>query len=468
MGSMQIIIKIFLIFAAINSSIIAKDLIPVVTGPISISNFDLSEESVSDWSALNDQLIKMKELGVTTISSEVWWSVVEKTDNQFDWSYYDKLSNVIIKNGLKWRPQISFYSCQKTISENCDIALPHWIWNKYVENKSVEGANSLKYLDENGSSSNEVISVWATEYVLSDYKDFLISFEDRFSEISTSIDEIVISLGPDGELRYPSYSTETPSTKGLIQAHSKLAIRSFQNFVKEKYKTIENINSVWSVNLKEINEITPPKDSDLLDESILFSTYSKDFYAWYNKSLLDHAEIILTTSIRIFNSEDSKFKNKLLGTKVPNIHWDTETNRLAELNSGLIQIDEDFKDENLSLSYQSLLNSLSTAKVLTKFDHLFFIYTGLEKSNFENEDKVRSRAKDLVFQLSELSKNSNIDIKGSNSSSKNLGSNISWDNMWGALQNGNYSGISINRMDDLAENPLALDFLCWIIDNMKD
>ena len=464
---MHFIAKAILLFMALSISITAQGLIPVVTGPMSISNFNISEEASADWVAFNDQLVKMKQLGVTTISTEVWWSVVEKLDNQFDWSYYEKVSKMIIKNGLKWRPEISFYSCQKSISTSCNIPLPHWIWNKYIENKDVEGVNSLKYLDEFGVSSNEVISVWATEYVINDYKDFLISFTDRFSEIATKIDEVIISLGPDGELRYPSYNSEMPSTRGLNQAHSKLAIKSFQNFIKEKYKTIENVNSVWSMNLENFSSINPPKDKELSDEIFLFTAFSKDFFSWYNKSLLSHAEIVLTTSIRILNGEDSAFLNKKIGTKLPNIHWETEVNRLAELNSGLIKIDNEFKNEDLSLSYKNVLESFKKSKILTKFNNFYFIYTGLERSNFENEEKVRSRAKDLVFQLSELAKESNIDIKGINSSSKNLGSNISWDNMWSALQNGNYSGITISRIENLSNNPLALDFLSWIIDNMK-
>ena len=91
-------------------------------------------------------------------------------------------------------------------------------------------------------------------------------------------------------------------------------------------------------------------------------------------------------------------------------------------------------------------------------------YTALEKSNI---DKA-SRANDLVSQVAKLALESNIKIRGENSTSNKFGSNQTWDNMWSAIQNNNYSGLTLYRIENITSNPLAFDFLEWIIDNMKN
>lgn len=67
---------------------------------------------VSDWERFKQQLHQAKAIGVTAVSTDVWWGKVEKKgDQQFDWSYYDAVSSVIIEAGLKWVPILSFHKC---------------------------------------------------------------------------------------------------------------------------------------------------------------------------------------------------------------------------------------------------------------------------------------------------------------------------------------------------------------------
>ncbi|WP_127716631.1 family 14 glycosylhydrolase [Halobacteriovorax sp. HLS] len=455
-------IHLTLLSLAIN----AAKFTPVVKATSAINNFDTSEDQ--SWVEFDERLKQMKEIGVNSVATEIWWGVVEKSDNNFDWSYYEKVSNLIIKNGLKWIPTISFHSCEPSLELNCNISVPSWIWTKYNNEELALDSNSLKYLDELGNASVSSVSVWATQIVLNDYKDFIISFADRFSSIANSIEEINLGIGPNGEVRYPKSFSNDDQKIVLNQAHSKLAKQSFINFVKNKYKTIENISSVWGNELTTFENIQTPLSKVLLENNTLLSQYSKDFYEWYNQSLIDHVQLVVTTAVRELNKDDSPFKNKPIGTKVPNVPEISKQHRLAELNAGLIRIDTNYLDANPALSYTDLIKSFTTIKELTKYQSFNFTYTGLEKSDQNQDGNLTSRAKTLVIAISELSKSNNIPIKGENTSASTLGSNSSWDNMWSAIQNAQYSGLTINRLEKISSNPLALDFLNWIIDNTKN
>ena len=89
--------------------------------------------------------------------------------------------------------------------------------------------------------------------------------------------------------------------------------------------------------------------------------------------ILQRVNLVIWKKRRDFK-EGSNFKNKKLGSHLPNIHWTKSTNRLAELNTGLISINEDFSHKDLSKSYQKTVSAFSNSKSLTKFDNLFLIF----------------------------------------------------------------------------------------------
>jgi hypothetical protein len=44
---------------------------------------------------------KQRSYGVDSVSTDVWWGLVEPAKGKFDWSYYEKVSDHITKAGLK-------------------------------------------------------------------------------------------------------------------------------------------------------------------------------------------------------------------------------------------------------------------------------------------------------------------------------------------------------------------------------
>ncbi|MBX9722721.1 MAG: family 14 glycosylhydrolase, partial [Candidatus Obscuribacterales bacterium] len=164
-----------------------------------------SPESQSAWRAFDKHLQEIKRYGVSAVSTDVWWGLIEPQEGVFNWSYYDKVAEHILAAGLKWIPIFSFHQCGGNIGDDVNVYLPRWIWTKLA--KLLGGdENAAKYVSEQGNASNEYVSVWATKFILGRYKAVMQAFQHHYADKADHIAEINISLGPAGELRYPSYN----------------------------------------------------------------------------------------------------------------------------------------------------------------------------------------------------------------------------------------------------------------------
>lgn len=76
----------------------------------------------------------------------------------------------------------------------------------YISNRDTPlSKQNLQFKSEKGNYSQDAISVW-TSYAVNQYVEFMNAFEDKFGNTFAGIvDELNISLGPTGELRYPAY-----------------------------------------------------------------------------------------------------------------------------------------------------------------------------------------------------------------------------------------------------------------------
>lgn len=456
-------ISLWLIAISFSFAASAKPFTANVLAPALVGQTTDQEVNRDQWAKFESDLEKMKELGIQSISTQVWWEKAEPIDNQFDWSYYKKISEIIIDKGLKWSPIISFNSCEE---KECNIKIPAWLWEKYKANEEIENVKDLKFVAMDGSISEEFISFWATEIIAKEYKDFIQSFAQNFKDRKSNILEIVVSLGPSGELRYPISNKEN----SMPNAYSSLAKKSFRAFVKSKYKTVDNINDAWQVNLESIKSVQPPKDMSFFSTEGHKTDYGKDFYDWYNSSLTEHAIIVLTTVIRELNKEGSSFNGVPIGAIIPGSLWSAtkDDNRYLELNAGVIRSSDIFWKKKNASGYDHIISSLKEASDLTKFEKLNVHLTAIEMTTPKSEKLDGEEVPSLAFEISKLANSSNLEVMGQNQSVNVLGSNQAWDNIWNAVQNANYKGLTIKTMNDLSENPLAYDFYKWIIENMNE
>lgn len=435
-----------------------------VMGPLVIGELDRPDDSQhqGEWRRFETQLTEARRAGARAVTTDIWWGAVAKTDDpaQFDWRYYDKLVEVIERVGMQWVPILSFHRCGGNVGDICDVSIPSWVWKKY--------GDRLGWVSEYGNFSRETVSFWGTELVANEYRLFMRAFQSHFSSKASLIDEINISLGPSGELRFPSYNAHDGAlagypTRGALQAYSSLAKESFQKWVKARYATIESLNSAWSSGLRSWGEVGPPDDTQrgFFEKQQHFSAYGKDFFDWYQDSLLEHAKKVLSLASEVFDARTSPFLSIDLGVKVPGIHWRVGSDRLAELSAGLLRTSraKDWNDDREGHGYRSLLSVFSANGLFSNPRRIVLHFTCLEKANHEGGPSVASLAEDLVFWVGAESARQNLRIKGENALEGALGDASAWDRIRNVLQWSHYEGLTLLRLAGIVETPGALDQL---------
>lgn len=423
-----------------------------------------------DWLTVSRQLDRMRDIGVSAVSIDIWWGLVEgMQSNLFDWSYYDNMVKLIESKGLNWVPILSFHQAGGNVNDDFTQMIPLWIWGKIVEeNPTLESIQDLQYVSETGDVSVEYVSLWADTYVMPYYERFMEAFKQRYKKYAWMTDEINISLGPAGELRYPSYNShdwgDYPN-RGTLQCYSSLAKEDFQRYVINLYGSLDYINEVWHTTYETAEEIPMP-DADELFKNNNYSTsrYGVDFFKWYNESLAKHGNKVIRRAVSIFNDE---FEKVPVGFKMPGIHWlisDPNQPRVAEITAGLIAPYPGIEATDRG-EYEDMLKRIIDKDFK---ERTVLHFTCLEKMNKDWEGY--SRAEDLVMWFSNSAKKLGVQVMGENALYHELYNQSGWDQIEKALTRSNtsYSGITILRMQNLfSDNSFPIEKYAELINRLR-
>ena len=499
-NSIKKVYKVFLCWIICLTLILATFSISTVTTFAAEKKFTANAMAplfINDWNRFQGDLALAKQLGIDAISVDVWWGDVEKDgDNQFNWSYYDNVFSKIKAAGLKVVPIMSFHQCGGSVGDDYTSYLPSWIWTKYNgatlpsynrvysltsdQSYSITSdasfsitlnqaytltSNDLKYKSALGNYSSEYIELWVDELVANEYIDFMNAFESRYGMLyAKDIQEINISAGPSGELRYPSYSAHDPNsgypTKGVMQCYSRPAQEDFRKCMFEKYGSIQNINTAWGSNLTSVSQITPPTDGDLFYKSGTLNPYyqtqyGKDLLGWYNNALVQHGRNMINYGQTAF---DESFANIPLGIKIPGVHWqmESDTPRAAEVNAGLVNAD--FSPQN-GYGYKPILEMINdfNGKVVLHF-------TCLEMNDYSGN--ATSAPKKLVGYVGDAAAALGVELKGENALAGGNDERYFWDNIDHAISVHGYNGITILRLND-AVNGASYNYYSQLINKYK-
>ena len=428
---------------------------------------DLDAAPPGAWDAFSAQLKIAKSMGIDAVSVDVWWGKVERTgDNVFDWSYYDRIVAAVEAAGLHWVPIMSFHQCGGNVGDSCNIPIPVWIWDRFKDQGVSREA--LQYRSERDNVSSEVVAVWQDKLVVPQYQEFMNAFQSHFSAKAAITDEINLSMGPAGELRYPSYNAHDGAacgfpTRGCFQAYSGSAQAEFRAYVLNKYHDLAGVNAAWkdslgNTPLTDVAQIGPPDDQDpangraaaFISRDDEFRTqYGRDFIDWYNQSLVDHGHRLLDAAIAIFSG--GAFKNTPISLKMAGVHWQmmdsADHPRVAEIAAGLIQTSiGSLKDEAHGFGYQNILNMIASYRGRAKID---FHFTCLEKDDMEwdGSNHAFSLAKTLVFWVAQGAADKGLVIKGENALDGGVMSDHGWDNIWNAFHWAAYTGLTVLRIN---------------------
>jgi beta-amylase len=444
---------------------------PRPPGPVALGNADFTANvmaplKVTDWADFEHDLAAVAAYGVDAVSVDVWWGDVEKAaDNRFDWRYYDRVFAAITAAGLDIAPIFSFHQCGGNVGDDYTSLLPAWLWRKYA-GRSLGGVRigprGLQHRSEQGNWSAETVQGWADRLVANEYRAFTRAFTRHFERrFGRHIVEINVSLGPSGELRYPSYNAhDTGSgypTRGALQSYSRLAVRSWQKRSLRRHHSLRGVNRAWGTHYTRVRQIRPPADATTFFTSGAYSTsrYGRDFVDWYNGSLVRHGARMLRTVIRALGRH---FRGADIGYKVPGIHWQMGAGspypRATEVTTGLIQTSVDESAWRTGHGYARII------RLADRFHrrHVVMHFTALEMddNNPGEPDQATglrpySLAKTLVGWIGDYAARVGTDLKGENALSGGLYGDQGWDNINDAFDHWGYLGLTVLRMGDVAE-----------------
>lgn len=430
-----------------------------------------SESSRQAWQEFQAQLAKMKAAGVYAVSTDVWWGLVEAEEGKYDWAYYDKLSDAIIAAGLKWVPIISLHRCGGNVGDDVTVNVPTWIWNKLASKLDNGKVKDVQYVSEQGKASDEFVSCWATDLALDTYKALFTAFQSHFAAKAAHIAEINISLGPAGELRFPSYNSHDKGTgyptRGALQCYSRLARESWRQWCLAKYGDEAGVRTAWG----RLDNIEPPVNVSAFFAAKLHlnSQYGRDLFDWYQESLFAHGRKILTAAIETFASDTSAFKGADIGAKFPGVHWRTGHwngdqmvlgDRLAELTCGLIRTSGgDWHDESKGHGYKPIVALFKELQKVRTSSRVVLHFTCLEMPDGGGGSAADSLAFQLVRWVGNEAQRQGVVVKGENALAGTLKERESWHRMRMAIgmpgRQGLYEGLTILRMSDCVSNDTA-------------
>jgi beta-amylase len=444
-----------------------------------------SAASKVEWQKFDADLKRAKELGIDGVSTDVWWGMVERKEGKFDWAYYDKVAKHVNQAGLKWIPILSFHKAGGNVGDTVNVDIPHWIWEKAQSRAVAKDPNAVKFVSEQGNASNEFVSFWATPLILDRYANVMRNFQEHYKSHAPHISEINISLGPSGELRYPSYNSHDQGagwpTRGAIQAYSSMAQESFRDYAIARYGSIDAVGRAWGIKGLTRDAIRPPNNPDHFFSQRHQHTlqYGRDFYDWYNQSLINHGRQMMRTAVDIFGAKEAPFHGIELGAKIPGVHWRVGVqqgeniifgDRLAELNAGLIRTSRnDWHRDADGRGYRPILDMFKEFQpaVPGQGTRVVPIFTAMEMPDGVDGPAVQSMPNSLAKWFGIEARRQGMIVRGENALAGNLGSANNWNLMHSLLdlpnQPGYYNGMTFLRMSDVVNNPVARAELAEII-----
>ncbi|KAL0328239.1 UNVERIFIED_CONTAM: Beta-amylase [Sesamum calycinum] len=361
-----------------------------------------TENELPNEDKLEKQLKELKEAGVDGVMVDVWWGITEsKGPNQYDWSSYRRLFQLVEKTGLRIQAIMSFHQCGGNVGDAVYIPIPDWV--VAVGEKDPD----IFYTNRSGNRNKEYLSLGVDNLPLFHgrtavemYRDYMKSFRESMSEFfeSGSIVDIEVGLGPAGELRYPSYP-ETQGWKfpgiGEFQCYDKYLKQDFQAAVAKAG------HPEWELpdDAGKYND-TPEKTGFFKTNGTYLTEKGKFFLEWYSNKLIEHGDQILDEANQIF--QGCKVK---LAAKVSGIHWwYRDDSHACELTSGYYNL----KDRD---GYRPLARMISRHYGTLNF-------TCLEMRNSEQPAYAKSAPEQLVQQVSSSGWAEKIDVAGENALSR--------------------------------------------------
>ncbi|KAG0476853.1 hypothetical protein HPP92_013694 [Vanilla planifolia] len=294
----------------------------------------VSKCSINQEKAIAYGLRALKLLGIQGVELPLWWSIVQPESSATNWSVYLALADLVRRAGLQLRVSLHLHSSAKPA-----VPLPSWI------SRIADANPDVLFTDLAGRRSHDCLSFAVDDLPVLNgrtpmevYEDFFLSFRSAFSEfVGNTITEISVSLGPNGELRYPSFPPNSENHQsggiGVFQCYDKYMLANLKKHAEE------NGNPLWGLG----GPHDAPAYNQNPDTSGFFrenhgsweTPYGNFFLTWYSEQLLQHGNRLLSLGHKVFGDMPVT-----LSAKVPLLHnWYMSRSHPAELTSGFYNVE---------------------------------------------------------------------------------------------------------------------------------
>jgi len=345
---------------------------------------------------------QIKQGGVDGVMCDIWWGIVEGAGpRQYNWGAYQQLLNKIQQNGLHLQATISFHSCGGNVGDTCSIPLPSWVLS--VGN----GNPDIFYTDQHGHRDKEYLTLGVDNQALFSgrtpvqmYTDYVNSFVQNFkSLLGSTITQVQISLGPAGEMRYPSYQLAYWNFPGVgeFQCYDKYMLANLQQAANAAGHPEWGKRGPSNAGGYDCNPCQDSSGCPFFSNGFdnFGSPYGQFFLTWYSNQLLNHGDSILGSIRNVVRGY-----NVTLAAKVSGIHWQFNTpSHGAELTAG-------YKNDKGQ--------AYSAVSQLFKKHDVTFDFTCFEMRDSEQPGNACSSPEGLVYQSLRAADSFNLKYAGEN------------------------------------------------------
>ncbi len=227
----------------------------------------------------DERLELLKQMGVTSIQTYIYWNKVEKERGTLDWSEYDADAALFKKHGIKWVPFI--------------IAGPWYVTPEFVRHDPQ--MVMLRCLEHGRDSA--IPSIWSPR--LRDYvREYLRKFAEHYMPMEV-LESINIGISGDyGEAIFSvlgNWPGEYHSHGGFWCGDA-LAAADFRRTVKELYKgDLQALNTAWKSKYTTFDKVAPFRPETAASERAWL-----EFLRWYRDSMTAHADFWMSAAREYF------------------------------------------------------------------------------------------------------------------------------------------------------------------------
>ena len=219
------------------SSLLPKDFFPY-----GVSYYRPVTPLQENWSK---DLKNISDTGFNTIRVSAFWSRIEKSEGQYDFTEFDSISNAAAKNNLK--VLMTLYI----------VNMPEWLFEKYPSSRMVSAAGRIHYSEHHPDA---VAGGWPglcmdCSEVMDRVQSFIKAITLHYKENDTILAFDVIHE-PWEE---PSQEYYIDSWKNGVFCYCNHSIDKFKGWLLKKYMSLNNLNHAWSRSYSNWNQVQPPR-----------------------------------------------------------------------------------------------------------------------------------------------------------------------------------------------------------------